>query len=145
MKKDLKKIIFRIFILSIPFIIWVISLLIVDPFNYFNLNNYIKNTSKEKTARKFNSLLYNTIAFKNNPSANIIIGDSRIKRLPSEEIKQITGDNYFILHSNAAKLNEIIDLFWLTTKYKKLENVVLGVNFNLYNEFAYANMNQRIL
>lgn len=139
MKKDLKKIIFRIFILSIPFIIWVISLLVIDPFNYFNLNNYIKNTSKEKTARKFNSLLYNTIAFKNNPSANIIIGDSRIKRLPTEEIKQITGDNYFILHSNAAKLNEIIDLFWLTTKYKKLENVVLGVNFNLYNEFAYAN------
>ena len=82
MKKDLKKIIFRIFILSIPFIIWVISLLVIDPFNYFNLNNYIKNTSKEKTARKFNSLLYNTIAFKNNPSANIIIGDSRIKRLP---------------------------------------------------------------
>jgi len=40
MKKDLKKIIFRIFILSIPFIIWVISLLIVDPFNYFNLNHY---------------------------------------------------------------------------------------------------------
>ena len=99
----------------------------------------LKIHPKKKTARKFNSLLYNTIAFKNNPSENVIIGDSRIKRLPTEEIKQITGDNYFILHSNAAKLNEIIDLFWLTTKYKKLENVVLGVNFNLYNEFAYAN------
>ena len=121
MKKDLKKIIFRIFILSIPFIIWVISLLVIDPFNYFNLNNYIKNTSKEKTARKFNSLLYNTIAFKNNPSANVIIGDSRIKRLPTEEIKQITGDNYFILHSNAAKLNEIIDLFGLQLNIKNLK------------------------
>ena len=139
MNKDLKKIITKFSVFAIPILIWIGLLSIVDPFNYFQLNNFITIKSKEKTAKKFNSLLYNTIAFKNNPSPNIIIGDSRIKRFPPESIKKLSGDDYFILHSNAAKLNEIIDLFWLTNKKIKLENVIIGINFNLYNEFAYAN------
>ena len=139
MNKDLKKIITRFSVFAMPILIWIGLLSIVDPFNYFQLNNFITIKSKEKTAKKFNSLLYNTIAFKNNPSPNIIIGDSRIKRFPLESIKKLSGDDYFILHSNAAKLNEIIDLFWLTNKKIKLENVIIGINFNLYNEFAYAN------
>ena len=139
MNKDLKKIITKFSVFAMPILIWIGLLSIVDPFNYFQLNNFITIKSKEKTAKKFNSLLYNTIAFKNNPSPNIIIGDSRIKRFPRESIKKLSGDDYFILHSNAAKLNEIIDLFWLTNKRIKLENVIIGINFNLYNEFAYAN------
>lgn len=139
MNKDLKKIITKFSVFAIPILIWIALLCVVDPFNYFQLNNFITIKSKEKTAKKFNSLLYNTIAFKNNPSPNIIIGDSRIKRFPLESIKKLSGDDYFILHSNAAKLNEIIDLFWLTNKKIKLENVIIGINFNLYNEFAYAN------
>ena len=139
MNKDLKKIITKFSVFAMPILIWIGLLSIVDPFNYFQLNNFITIKSKEKTAKKFNSLLYNTIAFKNNPSPNIIIGDSRIKRFPLESIKKLSGDDYFILHSNAAKLNEIIDLFWLTNKKIKLENVIIGINFNLYNEFAYAN------
>jgi len=139
MNKDLKKIITKFSVFAMPILIWIGLLAIVDPFNYFQLNNFITIKSKEKTAKKFNSLLYNTIAFKNNPSPNIIIGDSRIKRFPLESIKKLSGDDYFILHSNAAKLNEIIDLFWLTNKKIKLKNVIIGINFNLYNEFAYAN------
>ena len=139
MNKDLKKIITKFSVFAMPILIWIGLLSIVDPFNYFQLNNFITIKSKEKTAKKFNSLLYNTIAFKNNPSPNIIIGDSRIKRFPLDSIKKLSGDDYFILHSNAAKLNEIIDLFWLTNKKIKLENVIIGINFNLYNEFAYAN------
>ena len=137
--QDLKKLIIRLGIFSIPIVLYVIVLVTIDPFNYFSDSNIISEKTEHKTARKLNSLLYNTISFKNHPTPNIIIGDSRIKRLPISEIEKITGDKYFILHSNAAKLNEIIDLFWISTKYSKLENVILGVNFNLFNEYAYAN------
>ena len=139
MNKDFKKLIINCGIFSIPIVMWILTLFVVDPFNYFSDNKVIDEQTKLQSARKLNSLLYNTIAFKNNPTPNIIIGDSRIKRLPIKEIKNITGNDYFILHSNAAKLNEIIDLFWLTNKKIKLENVIIGINFNLYNEFAYAN------
>ena len=83
--------------------------------NYINicLDNILSQETEYQTARKLNSLLYNTINFKNHPTPNIIIGDSRIRRFPTTEIEKITGDKYFILHSNAAKLNEIIDLFWI--------------------------------
>ena len=137
--QDLKKLIIRLGIFSIPIVLYVVVLGTIDPFNYFSDSNIISKETEHKTSRKLNSLLYNTISFKNHPTPNIIIGDSRIKRLPISAIKKITGDKYFILHSNAAKLNEIIDLFWISTKYSKLENVILGVNFNLFNEYAFAN------
>lgn len=144
MKKDIRKLITNCCIFSIPIFIWVLTLLLIDPFNYFSNNKVVDEQTKLQSARKLNSLLYNTIAFKNNPTPNVIIGDSRIKRLPIKEIKNINGDEYFILHSNAAKLNEIIDLFWLCNDFTKLENVLLGINFNLYNEYAYANRVQEV-
>ena len=137
--QDLKKLIIRLCIFIIPIVLYMVVLSTIDPFNYFSDSNIISKETEHKTSRKLNSLLYNTISFKNHPTPNIIIGDSRIKRLPISEIEKITGDKYFILHSNAAKLNEIIDLFWISTKYSKLENVILGVNFNLFNEYAFAN------
>ena len=137
--QDLKKLIIRLGIFIMPIVLYIVVLSTIDPFNYFSDSNIISEETEHKTSRKLNSLLYNTISFKNHPTPNIIIGDSRIKRLPISEIEKITGDKYFILHSNAAKLNEIIDLFWISTKYSKLENVILGVNFNLFNEYAFAN------
>lgn len=137
--KDIKKLLIRLGIFIIPVLLYTLILSKIDPFNYFSDNNILSQETEYQTARKLNSLLYNTINFKNHPTPNIIIGDSRIRRLPTTEIEQITGDKYFILNSNAAKLNEIIDLFWISTKYSKLENVILGVNFNLYNEYAYSN------
>jgi len=123
----------------LPIIAWVCIVIVVDPFNYFNLSNTISKHSKENSAQKLNSLLYNSINFKNHPTNNVIIGDSRIRRLPIQQLKKLTGDDYYTFHSNAAKLNEIIDLFWLTNQYSELENVIIGINFNLYNEYAYAN------
>ncbi|MBT3612127.1 MAG: hypothetical protein HN522_04210 [Flavobacteriales bacterium] len=123
----------------LPIIAWICIVVAIDPFNYFNLTKIISQQSKEKSAQKLNSLLYNSLHFKNHPTTSIIIGDSRIRRLPIQKIKELTGDDYYTLHSNAAKLNEIIDLFWLTNKYTKLENVIIGLNFNLYNEYAYSN------
>ena len=137
--KDIKKLVIKLCILISPILIWIFILIQIDPFNYFNYSNIISKETEYKTARKLNSILYNTLSFRNTPTQNIIIGDSRIKRLSINEIEKISGDKYFIIHSNAAKLNEIIDLFWLSAKYSNLENVILGINFNLFNEYAYSN------
>ena len=68
------------------------TVIIVDPFNYFNYSYKVSEQSKLKSAQRLNSLLFNSIRFKNNPTPNIIIGDSRIKRLPTKEIKEIIPD-----------------------------------------------------
>jgi len=139
MNTELKILLQKGSIFMLPIIAWACIVIIVDPFNYFNLSNTISKHSKENSAQKLNSLLYNSINFKNHPTNSVIIGDSRIRRLPTQQLKKLTGDDYYTLHSNAAKLNEIIDLFWLTNQYSELKNVIIGINFNLYNEYAYAN------
>lgn len=126
-------------VFMLPIIAWGMIVLITDPFNYFNISQAIPDKAKEKSAQKLNSLLYNTIQFKNNPKQHIIIGDSRIRKLPTDRIKELTGNQYYTLHSNAAKLNEIIDLFWLANEQTELEHVIFGINFNVFNEYAYAN------
>ncbi len=145
MNKDVKILLKKGSVFMIPVIAWVIIVIAIDPFNYFNVSHQISEQSKLKSAQRLNSLLYNTISFKNKPTPNIIIGDSRIRKLPNERITEITGDEYFTLHANAVKLNEIIDLFWITdslyfaSEHTHLKNVIIGINFNLYNEYAYSN------
>ena len=137
--QDIIKLLKKLLFFSIPIIIWILIVLLIDPFNYFNNNNnIIKIENKEKAAKQLNSLLYNCIGFINKPTENIIIGDSRIRNFSTERIKEITGKNYYLLYSNAAKLNEMIDLFWFANSKSKLKNVILGLNFNLYNQYAYA-------
>ena len=116
MNKEVKKILKRILLFSMPFLVWCITVIIVDPFNYFNTSNIISQDIKEKSSRKLNSLMYNCTDFKNNPKQNIIIGDSRIRKFSTDVIHRITGDEYHALYSNAAKLNEIIDLRYIFFK-----------------------------
>jgi len=139
MSKDIIILIKKGIVFLIPVFAWILIVYFVDPFNYFNKSSFISENSKKRSAQKLNSLLYNSIQFKNNPTPNVIIGDSRMRKLPNNRIKQITGDDYQTIYSNATKLNEIIDLFWFTTEYAKMENVIIGINFNLYNEYAYSN------
>jgi hypothetical protein len=145
MNKEIKILLRKGSVFMLPIIAWIYIVIVVDPFNYFNVSNFISEKAKEKSAQQLNSLLYNTVNFRNNPTNSIIIGDSRIRKLPTEKIKQLTGDDYYTMHSNAAKLNEIIDLFWFSDSlwcsdnYTNLENVIIGINFNLYNEYAYSN------
>ena len=139
MQKDVKILLKNGCVFLLPALAWICIVIVVDPFNYFNISNLISTNAKEKSAQQLNSLLYNTVNFKNNPTNSIIIGDSRIRKLPVERIKELTGDGYYSMHSNAAKLNEIIDLFWFCTTHAELKNVLIGINFNLFNEYAYAN------
>ena len=138
MNNDIKILLRKGFVFMLPVLAWITIVVIVDPFNYFNISQKISENAKLESAQKLNSLLYNVINFKNSPSPHIIIGDSRIRKLPTDRIKELSGDDYYTLHANAAKLNEIIDLFWVADEYSELENVILGVNFNLYNEYAYS-------
>ncbi|MEE2953718.1 MAG: hypothetical protein VX347_00930 [Bacteroidota bacterium] len=128
----------KVIVFSIPILIWILVVLLIDPFNYFDNNNIIKKEHKEKASKQLNSLLYNCIEFSKKPTRNIIIGDSRIRNFSTKRIKKLTDDDYYLLYSNAAKLNEMIDLFWFANSKIKLRNVLFGINFNLYNQYAYA-------
>jgi hypothetical protein len=131
------KFLYRAIIFTSPIIAWIVFVYITDPFNYFGANNNLE--AKNEKVKKVNSLLFNMVDFEQKKSPVVFIGDSRIKALNVEQYSSETGKKAFNFHSNAAKLNEIIDMFWYVDSTTKLEHVYLGLNFNQFNEFAYSN------
>ena len=134
----MKKFIINFFYFSIPLLVWAILIVIIDPFNYFNLVD-LKNKSPKHNAEKLNTLLFRTIDFKNDPTNNILIGDSRTDALPIELIENYEKSKYKKLNTNAAKINEIFELFYYANDIKKIDKVVIGINFSMFNKYSYQN------
>lgn len=126
MKKFLKNITYFIF----PFLIYYVLIYFIDPFNFYN-----KNDEKNRIniiAEKTEPHLYKLIDFKNHPKNNLLLGDSRTNGLYS-----VFGENKLKSWSNLAygggSLNEVIQTFWHVTNTKKIDSVLIGVNFNHFN------------
>lgn len=123
---------------TLPLLGWVVLVIVVDPFDYFNCSHLFSEQIKRQNAATLNSLVFNMLKEKHEPCENLIIGDSRAELLPLPYIDQITGDKYFLLSANALKLNESIDLFYFANRIKPVKRAVFTINFNEFNEYAYA-------
>lgn len=121
-----------------PFILWALAVVIVDPFDYFNVSHAFTEENKIKNAASLNWVVFNMLKEKHAPSENLIIGDSRAESLPLEQINELTGQKFFKLSANALKLNESFDLFEFANKIKPVKRVVFTLNFNEFNEYAFA-------
>ena len=121
-----------------PLLLWVLAIFVVDPFDYFAVSHVFREQTKIENAAALNLLTFNMLKEVHNPCENLIIGDSRAESLPLERIEKITGQRYFLLSGNALKLNESVDLFYFANRKMPVKHAVFTINFNEYNEFAYA-------
>lgn len=130
----MKKLFKRIIVFSIPFAIYFIAVLIVDPYSYYKNNNIVGLELKEKIANKIEPHLYKIINFENNPKQNILLGDSRTNRL--YENISANRDSFASLGYGAGSLNEVLATFdWIKQEGYKLDTIIIGLNFNLYNKY----------
>lgn len=134
----MKKFLIKAVIFSIPFVLWVTIVAVIDPFNYFNASPLIPDNVKLTNAKPLNRLMFNMIEMKHNPGGNLIIGDSRSNHIKIGHIEKITGEDYFLLNSNALKLNEAFELYWFASRLKQPDKVFFALNFNMFNKYAYA-------
>jgi hypothetical protein len=125
-------------IFASPLLLWVVVVVMVDPFDYYNWSNTFSEQVKKDNAASLNSILFNMLKEVHNPCENLIIGDSRAEDLPLEYINKITGQRNFILGANALKLNESIDLFYFANRIRPVKRAVFTLNFNEFNEYAFA-------
>jgi hypothetical protein len=125
-------------IFAFPVLIWVLVVVMVDPFDYFNWSHVFSEQAKKENAASLNYLVFNMLKEVHNPCENLIIGDSRAEDLPLEYLEKITGHGYFRLSANALKLNESIDLFYFANRIKPVKRAVFTINFNEFNEYAFA-------
>lgn len=129
-----EKTLFKIFISIFMFIIMFIFAFnyIIDPFNF---NNKFKlGLNKDKISYKMNYRLYKIIEYKNNKCENILLGDSRTDALSIEDIKKVSGENYYNFAYGGGTLQESIDSFWYAASLSKLKNVYIGISFNLFSD-----------
>jgi hypothetical protein len=126
----MKKFSQKILLLSLPIIIYLIFILIVDPFNYFGLSNFISYENKKSVTNIENPALFNLIEFNRHPSENITISDSRFAGKNIPEIKNQTGLNFSELYIFDGMIKDMISGFWFASKRTKLRNVYIAINFN---------------
>lgn len=136
----MKLLLLKIICISVPFFLWVSLLILVDPYNYFNLSHLVSNEVKINTSANINARLWKALEFKKNPSANILLGDSRTGQIDVISVNHRTGGNYFNFAHGGGSLPEIVSTFNYAKNITKLSNVYIGVNFNLYNEYNSANL-----
>jgi len=134
----LRRLVANAALFSTPFLVWFLAVVVVDPFDYFDISHVIPEPIKVANAASLNEMMYNMLKEVHNPGENLIIGDSRVENFSLAQIKEITGLEYHRLSSNALKLNEAVDLFWFANQRKRIARVVFGINFNQYNEYAFA-------
>ena len=130
MNKFIKTILFFI----IPFIILLIILVFVDPYNILRKEHDLKYKKlKSQISYKINYPLYKLQEYNYNPTDIIILGDSRAKKLNSNFFELVTGEKTMNLAYGGGTIPEIVETFWIANKIHKLKRIYIGVNFNLYN------------
>jgi len=125
---------FVLSVIAVPFFIVCSVFLfnyVVDPFNMNGV--FDLGLNKQLISFKADYRLYKAIAFARQPEPNIILGDSRMAHFDAGPIQQETGQVYFNNAYGGGTAYEIIDTFWLCAGQTKLKNVVIGLNFNLFN------------
>ncbi len=130
----MKKLINRGLKFSFPILIILMIVVVVDPYCYFKYNNLISAEKKKEYSRELNFALWDMIQYTRNPSANILIGDSRMGNMKTDVIKMVSGKDFFMFSFGGGNLREIISTYNYVIQTNKLESLFIGVNLELYNK-----------
>lgn len=131
MKRFLK----RLAVFAAPFVLYMVVILLVDPYNFFNVSHVMPNELK-KPVSHLNYPLWKMIEYRRQPVPNVLLGDSRMNAISTETVRRITGQNYYNFAYGGASLEEMIRTFWFADSHARLRNVYFGISFYVYNQSA---------
>lgn len=124
----------------LPVFIYAVLSVYLDPFNYFRAEtNERLNKLKLGISFQLNFPLYKLIEYQRSPSRIILLGDSRTGSIGEELFERVRKEKTSNLAYGGGTLVEIIDTFNYITKTHQLDEVYIGINFNLYNEHNNSN------
>ncbi len=135
----MKPAIYKLLLFLLPFIAASIFMIVIDPYNLFNISKIISDETKVLALRRSGlvspreDILWKTIQFKRKPTPNIIIGDSRVYDISNRKLEENIGGEITNLGIPGANYRTIIDLFWMASESIELDNVILQVDFSKYN------------
>lgn len=121
MNRDIKKFLIKLFFAGIPIIVYVVLFIVFEPYNYYGLK-------AEKTGL-WSTPLARMREYMRNPSANVILGDSRMNHFDLTYVEEITGKQYVNLSTGGQQLNQTAELYEWAKQKNGIENLVLGISF----------------
>lgn len=139
MKKFLKNICLGL----IPLGIYMVFIISIDPYNYFS--DSFKTKNKSKISETNNRALNQILSLKNTEFEKIIVGDSRAGALDKDYIFENYQLDFEKIVFPAAKLNEINDLVYFMVRNQSINEIIIGMNFNMFNDFAFSTKADEIL
>lgn len=124
----------KILVFGFPFLIYVALIIIIDPFNYFNLSGLTDSNVKFKVSSTVNYGLWKVLRIKENISPDVIIGDSRIADMDLKTIDSATNRKFCDFSIGGGTTQEVISSFNLIKENAIVMNIYLGVCYNVNPE-----------
>jgi len=134
----------KLAVFAVPFILYTLAVLLLDPFNYFNISHVIGDDAKLRISYRRDYRLWTMTDFKRQPKPNILLGDSRMNHLDVTAINDKTNDQWYNLGYGGASIPEIIETFYYADSVSQLAGVCIGLNFILFDQHRDRNLVRQV-
>ncbi len=130
----------RFLIFLIPVVLYVVLVIIIDPYNYFSTTNKVVDPALKKSiSNKISNPLFELVAFEKQPTPHVLLGSSQTGLISPDIIKEYTGNQFSNMSYGGGTLPELITTFWELTKRTQLKEVYMGISFIDFNGSQYRN------
>ncbi len=136
----MKKSVGTIFIFSIPFFLYALIIVVVDPYNYVNVSGLIDDKTKIDVFKRSNSssprgtILWKALRYKRKPVKNILIGDSQGNAIQEKMVEELTGEEIFNFCTPGSSYETMFDSFWYCMDISIPKKVYFQVGFMNFNK-----------
>lgn len=126
----------KVSLFALPWLLAALVVFLVDPFSVLFSRSLIPQAVKQRIAIPLNPCLVQLSRFARNPAPIVFLGDSRMAALKEDKAKEVIGEEVRNLAYGGGSLREALDSFYYADSIIPLKAVVLGVNFDSYNDYA---------
>ncbi len=136
----MKRVLQRSAIFALPFILLTVFVGVVDPFDCLGFSSLVTDVVKWQAAQPLHNPLWKIRKFTESPVSRLILGDSSMASLNMNELRSVTGQEYFNFAYGGGTLVEAIDTYWFAAARIHLDAVYIGIGLINFNE--YQNLNR---
>lgn len=136
---ELRKFLYRVLVLAIPFVLFSLLIIAVDPYEQYGIMEFYSseekknNTFKHEDQMVFSNALLALNRFEKSNAKNIIFGDSRLSRFPEEYVAKTTGEELFNFGITGGNYHSMFASFWRATEQADLNKVYFQVSYRTFS------------
>lgn len=125
----------RILLICAPFALVVGTVVVVDPYNYFNRSHVVsdevklKNLSHDGKTMAFSNLMWKMKEYRRKPMPNALIGDSRLSYFDLQYLEHATGLQWYNFGVPGGNHRTALDVFDYIDSIAPPERVYMQVSF----------------